>query len=92
MFPDSFQTRVRITTRGGQTWERISGLPWGPENPPSDMDLEEKFTYLSGLSLEPSRIRKWLALFREGLAGDRKLRKTIGLLSPAVDPNRKKGK
>jgi hypothetical protein len=56
------------------------------------MDLEEKFTYLSGLSLEPSRIRKWLALFREGLAGDRKLRKTIGLLSPAVDPNRKKGK
>jgi 2-methylcitrate dehydratase PrpD len=84
MFPGRFQTRVRVKTRGGKSWEGECGLPWGPENPPTDLELEEKFSYLSGHSLKPSGIEKWLALFREGVEGDKTLKRTLGLLSQKV--------
>lgn len=84
MFPGRFQTRVRVMTRRGRSWEKESGLPWGPENPPTDLELEEKFSYLAGRSLKPSGIEKWLTLFREGVEGDKTLKRTLGLLSQKI--------
>lgn len=84
MFPGRFQTRVRVRTRGDRSWEKVCGLPWGPENPPTDPELEEKFSYLAGHSLNSSQIDEWLTLFREGIERDKTLRKTLGLLSQKV--------
>jgi 2-methylcitrate dehydratase PrpD len=84
MFPGRFQTRVRVKTRGDRSWEKVCGLPWGPENPPTDPELEGKFSYLAGHTLKPLHIEKWLGLFREGVEKDKTLKKTLGLLSQKV--------
>ncbi len=89
MFPGRYQTRVKVKIRGGQVWERTCGLPWGPDDPPSDRELEKKFSYLAGHSLEPARVAEWFGLFREGLQRDKRLGKLLGLLSPKVRQRKK---
>lgn len=85
MFPGHFQTRVRLKTKKGQLLEKTCGLPWAPENPPTDHELEEKFSSLSEGSLRPSRIRDWMALFNDGLEKDKRLKGLLGLLSVNLD-------
>jgi len=87
MFPGCFQTRVRVRTRGGQVWEKVCGLPWGPENPPTDAELEKKFSYLAGHALGTLPIERWLGLFREGIEEDKRLKKLSGLLSVEINPS-----
>ena len=91
MFPGRYETRVRVKMRGGQIWEKTCGLPWGPDHPPSDQELEKKFSYLAGHSLGPVRIEEWFGLFREGLQTDKRLKKLLGLLSPRVRQRRSMG-
>jgi 2-methylcitrate dehydratase PrpD len=86
MFPGRYQTRVRIKIRGGQSWEKACGLPWGPENPPTDQELENKFSYLAGQSLRPFQVEEWITLFNRGVEKDKKLGRLLGLLSPEVKP------
>jgi 2-methylcitrate dehydratase PrpD len=83
-FPGRYETRVRVKTRGDRSWERTCGLPWGPDHPPSDQELEKKFSYLVGHSLEALRIEEWFDLFRKGFQKDKRLKKLLGLLSPKV--------
>ncbi|RPJ08123.1 MAG: hypothetical protein EHM36_05875, partial [Deltaproteobacteria bacterium] len=83
-FPGRYETRVRVKTRRGQTSEKTCGLPWGPDHPPTDQELENKFSYLAGHSLKPYRMEKWFDLFREGLQEDKRLKKLFGLLSPEL--------
>ncbi len=85
MFPGRFQTRVRIKTRGGQLWEKVCGLPWGPENPPTDPELKKKFSYLAGHSLGPLQTERWFTLFEEGVEKDKRLMRLLGLLLPKVN-------
>jgi 2-methylcitrate dehydratase PrpD len=87
MFPDRFQTRVRVKTRDGRRWEKVLGLPWGPDNPPTDPELKKKFSYLAGQSLKSSRVEGWFALFEEGVERDKRLKRLLGLLLPKVNPN-----
>ncbi len=83
-FPGRYETRVRVKIGRGRTREKTSGLPWGPDHPPSDRELEEKFSYLAGRSLEAVRVAEWLGLFREELQRDKRLKKLLGLLSPKI--------
>ena len=66
-FPAKFETRVTIYTGSGNKMDMQCGLPWGPENPPSDEELEEKFSYLASKVLETEQIQSWLNLFQSGI-------------------------
>ncbi len=79
-FPDLFQTRVKVKFKGGKRLEKESGLPWGPDNPPTDKELTEKFSYLAGRVLKPSQIEQWKVLFGTGIETDEKLGSLLGLL------------
>jgi len=85
MLPTRFQTRVRVETRDGQRWEKVCGLPWGPDDPPTDAELQEKFSYLAGRSMKASQVGKWIALFNEGVERDKRLKTFFRLLRSRVN-------
>lgn len=80
-FPPNYATRVTVILRDGKRLKRKSVLPWGPENPPSDRELSEKFTTLAGSVLDHKMIQAWLNLFERGIENDERLEETLGLLS-----------
>jgi len=80
-FPDQFRTRVSVQSKGGKLWKNESGLPWGPDNPPTDTELTQKFSYLAGRVLAPVQIQSWLELFAKGIESDEGLGRLLGLLS-----------
>ncbi len=67
--------------KDGKRLERETVLPWGPDKPPSDRELSEKFTNLSGSVLNQKMIRVWLHLFEKGIENDERLEETLSLLS-----------
>ena len=85
-FPHRFQTRVRLQSTDGGKWERECGLPWGPDNPPTDQELEAKFSYLTGRLLKPSHVEKWASLFAEGLESERSSNTLMRLLHLKINP------
>jgi 2-methylcitrate dehydratase PrpD len=84
VFPRRFQTRVRIRLKNGKRWEKECGLPWGPDDPPTDREMAEKFFYLANGVLHPSKIDEWLALFSRGIEEDKRLQNFFQLLATRV--------
>lgn len=80
-FPGRYETRVRVKTGQGRSLEKTCGLPWGPDRPPSDRELEEKFSYLANHSLGPTQIEAWLGFMRKGIEKDKRLNGLFGLLA-----------
>jgi 2-methylcitrate dehydratase PrpD len=89
-FPEVFETQVTVYLTSGHSETNQCGLPWGPENPPSDLALEDKFSYLTGKILDPERIASWLDLFQRGIESDKTLSALLGLLSTRLVPPSKK--
>jgi 2-methylcitrate dehydratase PrpD len=80
-FPPKFETRVTILLKNGNKMEKRCGLPWGPDDPPSDEELILKFSQLAGTVLEAEHIRSCLSLFRTGLQSGEAFSDLLRLLS-----------
>lgn len=80
-FPGQFRIRARVRVKGGEWVERESGLPWGPEDPATDGELEDKFRYLVRRTLQPGDVDLWVELFSDGISKDREMERFFGLLS-----------
>ena len=85
IFPSRFQARVTIRLKSGKQLEKECGLPWGPDNPPTDRELEDKFIYLAGLVLKPSLIEQWQSFFTNGIENDFECENLFGLLKENVE-------
>jgi 2-methylcitrate dehydratase PrpD len=67
VFPPKYLTRVRVRLIDGRRWEKERGLPWAPEEPPTDEDLAIKFRYLAGKVLDKETLSAWQEVFWQGL-------------------------
>ena len=85
-FPAKFETRVTVSLRNGTKVEKQCGLPWGPDNPPSDVELARKFSQLAGKVLETEQIQSFLKLFQAGIETGETLLELLRLLSRRLSP------
>ena len=56
-FPARYQTRVVINLISGKKLQAESGLPWGPDSPPTDGEILTKFKKLMALTCAEDRIK-----------------------------------
>ena len=75
-----------VSLENGTKVEKQCGLPWGPDNPPSDVELARKFSQLAGKVLETEQIQSFLKLFQAGIETGETLLELLRLLSRRLSP------
>ena len=79
-FPGEFAVKMQVFTRDGQTYARRQSMPWGPENPPSAEELEDKFSMLTKDILTEEEICQWIEIHQRGIDKEGMFAMAAGLL------------
>lgn len=82
-FPGSFAVALSIVLKDGRVIERLEGMPWGMDAPPSQDELIEKFTTLTSAALSQQEQEAWVRLYRTGFDVPGSFEKAQGLLAQA---------
>lgn len=80
-FPQHFQVRVVVNFENGFNVEDEGSLPWGPDAPPSKMELISKFRTLTCNVLEPQNVLAWERLYHSGIEKENNWQNALELLS-----------
>ncbi len=67
IFPETYRTRATVKLHNGTLLVKESGLPWGPDNPPTDGEVRQKFSRLASRVLVRSSIDSVLSIMAEGI-------------------------
>lgn len=80
-FPLVFGVKLELHLTDGRILRDIQGTPWGPQNPPVQQELIEKFILLTAGVLTGEEQEEWIDCYRNGFEKEGMFERVSALLS-----------
>lgn len=81
-FPKMFGVRLTLQLKDGRSFCVLQGTPWGPDAPPTQDELLEKFRSLTRGVLSPEQQNQWESLYRGGFEKEGAFEQVLALTGP----------